>query len=94
LQELVSAKKAANVRVIQPAEIPVNADNLRMVVLAAGMMLCLFVGLAAAMLSEVFRRGYISSEKLERELGMPVLANVPVLTRAPNLIGGTGKKLG
>lgn len=86
-QEEVNARKAATVRVIQPAEIPVEPGNLRMIILAAALMLCLFVGALVAVLSEIFRRGYILPETLERDLGLPVLANIPRLARAPDLIG-------
>jgi uncharacterized protein involved in exopolysaccharide biosynthesis len=86
LQENVMAKKTANVRVIQAAEPPVAPVNLRMMIAIAGVLLSIFTGIAAAVLSNAFRRGYISPGPLERSLGAPVLVSVPVLPRPPESI--------
>jgi uncharacterized protein involved in exopolysaccharide biosynthesis len=76
-----------NVRVIQEAEIPIESGRLRMVILVAGVMLSLFGGIVVAICSQVFRRGYISAEKLEASLGLPVLASVPKITNSSDLKG-------
>jgi uncharacterized protein involved in exopolysaccharide biosynthesis len=86
LQEDVIAKKTANVRVIQEAETPVAPTNLRLVILGAGMMLTLFVGFLATVLSNAFRRGYISQEAVEHDLGLPVLVSLPLLQTPPEPI--------
>jgi uncharacterized protein involved in exopolysaccharide biosynthesis len=86
LQENVMANKTANVRVIQEAETPIAPTNLRLMIFAAGVLLSLFAGVLAAVLSNVFRRGYISPEALERSLALPVLVSVPVLPRPPKPI--------
>jgi uncharacterized protein involved in exopolysaccharide biosynthesis len=86
-REEMNAKKVASIRIVQPAEIPVESGMLRIVILAAGLIICLFVGIVVALLSAVFRCGYISPEELERSLGLPVLARVPVLVRPPDMVG-------
>ena len=86
LQENVMAKKTANVRVIQDAETPVAPTNLRLMIFAAGVLLSLFAGVLAAVLSNAFRRGYISPEAIEHGLGLPVLVSVPVLPKPPEPI--------
>jgi uncharacterized protein involved in exopolysaccharide biosynthesis len=86
LQEDVIAKKTANVRVIQEAETPVAPTNLRLMILAAGMLLTLFTGFLATILSNVFRRGYISQEAVEHDLGLPVLVRLPLLPKPPEPI--------
>ena len=78
LQENVMARKTANVRVIQAAETPVAPTNLRLMIFAAGVLLSLFAGVLAAVLSNAFGRGYISPEAIEHGLGLPVLVAVPV----------------
>jgi uncharacterized protein involved in exopolysaccharide biosynthesis len=83
LQENVMAKKTANVRVIQEAEPPVAPSNLRLMIFGAGVLLSLFSGVAVAVLSNAFRRGYISPERIELVLCLPVLASVPILGRPP-----------
>jgi uncharacterized protein involved in exopolysaccharide biosynthesis len=79
LVEDVDAKKASNVRIIQAAEPPAKPTNTRLVVFAAGVLLSLFMGALVAVLSNLFRRGYIAPETLERRLGVPVLASIPDL---------------
>jgi uncharacterized protein involved in exopolysaccharide biosynthesis len=81
LVETVQANRDSNVRVIQAALPPDRPTNLRLVVLAAGVLLSLFAGVATALLGHMFRRGYISPETLERRLGVPVLASIPDLSK-------------
>ncbi|SFK21832.1 Wzz/FepE/Etk N-terminal domain-containing protein [Methylocapsa palsarum] len=89
-QEDVSSRAAASVRVIDPATPPVEAGNQRAVIIAAGILLSLFIGALAAVLSDVFRRSFITPEKLEKTLGLPVLCVIPVLDRAPDGAGAAG----
>jgi uncharacterized protein involved in exopolysaccharide biosynthesis len=88
LLENVESKKASNVRVIQPAEAPDKPTKTRLIVLAAGVMLSLFIGALVAVLSNLFRRGYISPETLERRVGIPVLASIPDLGDVDRRFGG------
>lgn len=83
----VSARWAASVRLIDSATPPVEAGNLRLVIFAAGILLAPFAGVLAAVLADVLRHGFISAEKLERALGLPVLAVVPALERVPDATG-------
>lgn len=85
-QEDVMAKKTANVRVIQPAEVPVAANNLRLIIVAAGVLLSLFAGALTAFLSEFLRRGYLRPETLEHHARVPVLVSVPILPNPPQPI--------
>jgi capsular polysaccharide biosynthesis protein len=74
--EDVGAKRATNVRVIETASAPLKPAPIRLVIVAAGLMLAVIVALLTAFLSEFLRRGYISAERLERDLGIPVLVSV------------------
>jgi uncharacterized protein involved in exopolysaccharide biosynthesis len=76
MQENVEAKKATNVRVIQPAGPPLKSNSIRLVILAGGAIMSLVIALLTAFLSDVFRRGFISPERLERNLGVRVLGSV------------------
>jgi uncharacterized protein involved in exopolysaccharide biosynthesis len=81
LVEAVESNKESNVRVIQAAEPPDRPTNARLVIAAASVLLSLFAGVAVALLSHLFRSGYISPETLEQRLGVPVLASIPDLTK-------------
>jgi uncharacterized protein involved in exopolysaccharide biosynthesis len=84
--ESIDAKKAANVRVIQPAEIPINPAPIRMLLLVAAPFLSIFLGFMTALLSDVFRKGYLSSETIERNLGLPVIASISDGERAKGML--------
>ena len=83
ITESAGLSRSANVRVVQTAEVPMVTSKLRLLILAAGVMLSVFAGLAVAVLCEVFRRGYISPEKLEHSLGIPVLTIVRDFSALP-----------
>ncbi len=85
LQEDLDARKTANVRIVQPADVPIAPARIRLTIVAAGVLLGLLAGVATAVASEVFRVGYIVPETLARSLGVPVLACVPVLATEPSL---------
>jgi hypothetical protein len=75
------ASPVPSVRVIQYAEVPDRPTNLRELVVGAGALASLAMGITVALLSHLFRRGYLSPEALERRLGVPVLASIPDLSR-------------
>lgn len=77
LTEDVSARKAANIRVIQPAEAPTKSTGVRKLIVIVGFVLALVSGAFIAISSEFNRRGFLSPEKLERSLGLPVLVSIP-----------------
>lgn len=74
--EDIDARKAANVRVIQPAEVPLSPRSATRLILLSGILVSLLVGLLVALFADFLRRGFISPEKLERTLGVPVLATL------------------
>jgi len=76
ITEDILSKKAANVRVIEPARPPARPAATRPAILAAGVLLSLLTGLMVAVLSDRFRKTFLSPERVERELGVPVLAAV------------------
>lgn len=77
LMEDVAARKGANVRVIQDAEAPMKSTGIRKMIVIVGFVLALVAGAIVAVVSEFNRRGFLSPEKLERTLGIPVLVSIP-----------------
>ena len=77
IMEDIAARKIANVRVIEAAQPPIRPKSLALLIVVAGVMMSCLVAAAVAALSEHSRRGYLSPEKLERSLGIPVLVSVP-----------------
>ena len=77
--EAVAAERATNVRVIQPARVPLRPHRLTLPILAAGAVFSLLAGVGAAVLSDATRPGVLSPEQVERRLGLPVLACIPEL---------------
>jgi uncharacterized protein involved in exopolysaccharide biosynthesis len=66
-----------NVSIVQKALPPVEKKNLQILILAIGFVLSACIALLVAFLSELLRGTYISPEKLQRSLGLPVLASIP-----------------
>ena len=87
LEETLVEKTAANIRVIEPAEAPLNPANSRLLILVSGALLSLFVGVLVAWLSALFRRSFLASAEIEKKLGIPVLLTVPL---APISRGSAG----
>nr|WP_321986533.1 hypothetical protein [uncultured Lichenicoccus sp.] len=84
---------AATVRVIQPAEIPERSARQHLLILAAGIGLSLLAGFAVAILSAILRRGFSGPGRLERDLGLPVLASIAEWpARAPTLVLGKDRQ--
>ncbi len=75
--EAVAAERATNVRVIQPARVPLRPHSLMLPILAAGAVFSVLAGVGTAVLCEATRQGFLSPEQVERRLGLPVLACVP-----------------
>jgi uncharacterized protein involved in exopolysaccharide biosynthesis len=92
--EDVGAKRATNVRVIEPASAPLKPAPIRLVILAAGLMLAIIVALMTAFFSEFLRRSYISAERLERDLGIPVLVSVSASSSARPILALASAKGG
>ena len=92
--EDVGAKRATNVRVIETASAPLKPAPIRLVIAAVGLMLAVIVALLTAFLSEFLRRGYISAERLERDLGIPVLVSVSASSSARPILALAAAKGG
>ena len=75
--EAVAAARAANVRVIQAARVPIKPRPLKLIIALVGVVASLMAAAGTAVSGEVLRRGFIAPETLERRLGLPVLACVP-----------------
>ncbi len=75
--EQIDAMRAANVRIVQPAEVPVRPRSLTLPILLAGTLLAGMAAAAAAVLGEALRNHIASAASLERTLGVPVLAVLP-----------------
>jgi len=76
LIEDVNSRQVTTVRALQKAEIPLNSTGLRQVLLVAGLVASLMVGMVFAALLEYGRPGFLSPEAVERSLGVPVLATI------------------
>ena len=67
---------AATVRVLQAAAVPRQSQQLRLLILAAGVATSLLAGLVTAILCATLRRGYTGPGRIERDLGLPVLTSI------------------
>ena len=76
LIEDVNSRQVTTVRALQKAEVPLNSTGQRQVLLVAGLVASLMVGMIFAALSEYGRPGFLSPEAVERSLGVPVLATI------------------
>src|SRR5579859_6781065 len=81
--EQIREQKAENVRVIQAATPPIHPRKTREIIILAGLFLSAITAAALAFVLEITRTRYISSEQVERTLGLPVLASVPHLADEP-----------
>ncbi len=75
--EGIAAHRLANIRPIENAAIPFASSRVRLTVLVAGVIMSLAIGVLAAILSHLLRRGFLSAEAVERSTGLPVLGVVP-----------------
>jgi len=70
--------RAGSVRVIQePAALP-EPKNLQGLIILAGFVLSLIFTVLVAALTEFMRSGFLTPERLERNLGLPILCALPV----------------
>jgi uncharacterized protein involved in exopolysaccharide biosynthesis len=88
--EDIGSKRAANVRVVEPAEPPLKPAPIRLVIIVGGVILSLLVAFVTSFLSGFLRRSFISAERLEKTLGVPVLASVSTLESARPILALTG----
>ena len=71
--ENLERERAGSVRIIQPPTVPAEPNNLQMKIILAGLVLALFSLLGTAALTEYLDSAFVTPEKLERGLGVPVL---------------------
>lgn len=81
INEAREQKQRTTVSVLQAASWPLKAKSVRLPILAIGLCLSVAVALLVAFLSEALRSGFQSALKLERGLGLPVLATLPRVPR-------------
>jgi uncharacterized protein involved in exopolysaccharide biosynthesis len=70
--------RAGSVRIIQPPAAPPEPKRLQGIILLAGFMVSLIVTTLVAAITEFSRSGFLTPERLERNLGLPILGAVPL----------------
>lgn len=90
--KVVRSGTVGNVRVIDYAEVPLQpvAPRRGLIVLGS-LLLGLLLGLAAAFLRQLQRRGVKDAHEVEAATGLPVYATVPVSARQQALAGASGR---
>jgi len=83
LSGAVERARGANIRVVQPPEIPLVGSNPRKILFGAGILLGLLAAAAALAVLNALRQVFISVHDVERALGLPVLAAVPLAGSEP-----------
>jgi uncharacterized protein involved in exopolysaccharide biosynthesis len=71
-------REVANVRELQPPRVPMQPHSVRPLIMLLGGFLAFCASLAVAFLSDLMRQGFMTPDQLERALGVPVLAAVPL----------------
>lgn len=75
-------QRADSVRVIQPPIASPEPKSWQGLIILGGFFVAIISVLAAAAYTEFSRHGFLTPEQIERALGLPVLAVVPLLKRA------------
>ncbi len=75
--ENLAHERVGSVRVIQEPTVPAEPKRLQSIIIIAGLILSIMSMFTVAVLTEFFSSGFLTPEKLERDLGLPVLAVVP-----------------
>ncbi|MCB1884520.1 MAG: hypothetical protein KDG89_11085 [Geminicoccaceae bacterium] len=81
LLDKLAQNDSANVRVLQPAQPPVEAQNPQPLILMVGLVAAVLAALMTAFVSDLLRSGYLTPEQLEWSTGLPVLATIPMRRR-------------
>ncbi|MDR3448286.1 MAG: hypothetical protein P4M15_00785 [Alphaproteobacteria bacterium] len=69
---------AGSVRVIQPPAAPPEPKRLQRMIIVAGFMLSLVFTALVAAFTEFSRSGFLTPERMEHNLGLPILAALPL----------------
>lgn len=78
MHENLMDNKTENVRVIQPAEIPLSPTNLRLILAFVGTILSALLATLTGVFIFLTRKGFICASTLEKTLQLPVLASVTI----------------
>ena len=82
ITEVRDQQGKANVSILQAASRPLAKKNVQLLIIIIGFFLSAAVALIVAFLSEALRPSFLSAAKLERTLGVPVLATLPMVERS------------
>jgi hypothetical protein len=74
-------RDATNVRVVQPPIVSAKPQDLRPLVVLLGLFAGLCAALATAFVCDLLQDGFVTPEQLEKTIGLPVLAAVPLHRR-------------
>lgn len=75
--ESLDRKEKTSVSIVQRALVPIEKKKLQPIIVLVGFFFSICIALVAAFISELLRDTFISPERLERALGLPVLATIP-----------------
>lgn len=76
--EVMDREQSANVRIIQTARPPAQPASRRLLILAVGFAASVITAMLVAFVSDWLQDTFASPQKLERSLGIPVLASFPL----------------
>lgn len=76
--EGLERERRSSVSVVQAPRVPLEPKRLQPVILAIGFVLSLVCALLVAFLSALWRDTFVAPEQVSRELGLPLLAAVPL----------------
>lgn len=79
--EDLDRRRKSNVSLVQAPRPPLEANSLRPIILVVGTLLSLCAALLTAFLSALWRDTFLSPDQVERKLGLPTLASLPVAAR-------------
>jgi len=79
ISEAMNRLKLSNISVVEPAVVPAKpVKPKKKLYLAAGLVLGVFAGLAAAFLAESLAATFSDPQTIEKQLGLPVLVTIPL----------------
>lgn len=76
--EDLQRERAGSVRIIQPPTAPAEPRRMQGLIILLGFFIALFSLASMAAATEFFDSGFLTPERLERKLGLPVLAVLPL----------------
>lgn len=76
--EDLDRKRRSNVSIVQAPVVPLNAKSLGSIILVVGVFLSVCAALLTAFMSALLRDTFLTHDQVERKLGLPQLATLPV----------------